>query len=110
VLETLLLPNDEKERCGLLLTDDSVVELENLANDPVLGYIMDPLQVLPYLTEGRIKGTWHTHPNGSATLSGEDLKGFAGWPQFLHYVIGRKGEGVEVRCYRVIGRAVVECE
>jgi proteasome lid subunit RPN8/RPN11 len=106
VLETLLKPTDTEERCGLLLAGNSLVEVKNIANDPVMGYLMDPEEVLPYLTNSMIVGTWHTHPNGSAQLSGEDFKGFLAWPQLVHYVIGRDG----VKCYKVENGAVLECD
>lgn len=106
MLETLLQPNDTEERCGLLLTDDTVVEIKNVSNNPVIGYLMDPKEVLPYLTDEKIKGTWHTHPDGPADLSGEDLKGFLAWPHLIHYVIGKDG----VKCYRVENGVVLKCD
>lgn len=109
MLETLLLPSDKEERCGLVLQDNSCVEIQNIANDRVTGYYMDPEQVLPYLTAGQIRGTWHTHPDSPPILSTEDMEGFLGWPHLTHFVIGRVKDRTEVRCYRVDKGAVVEC-
>lgn len=110
MLETLLQPHDTEERCGLILTDGEVVEIPNVANDPVIGYVMDVEKVLPYLTAGNIKGTWHTHPDSPPVLSGEDLEGFLGWPDLEHHIVGRvKGKPV-VRSYKIQSGAVVECD
>lgn len=106
MLETILKPNETEERCGLILTDDTIVEVKNIANDVVMGYLMDPTEVLPYLTEGKIKGTWHTHPTSSPDLSGEDLKGFLAWPNLVHYIVSHEG----VNCYRVDKGAVLKCD
>jgi proteasome lid subunit RPN8/RPN11 len=106
MLETILKSGDTEERCGLLLTDDTVVPIKNIANDPVMGFLMDPTEVLPYLTEGKIKGTWHTHPQGPADLSNDDLRGFLAWPNLVHYIIGPDG----ILCYRVDNGAVVKCD
>jgi proteasome lid subunit RPN8/RPN11 len=110
VLETLLQPHDEAERCGLILVDDEVVELPNVANDPVIGFVIDPQQVLPYLTAGKISGTWHTHPNGPPTLSGEDMRSFLGWPKLTHHIIGRVNGQSVVRSYKIESGAVIECD
>lgn len=109
MLEMLLQQDDKEERCGLVLLDDTFVEIPNIANDRVTGYYMDPEQVLPYLTAEKIKGTWHTHPNGPPILSEDDMEGFLGWPHLTHYIVGReKGENT-VRSYKIDRGAVIEC-
>lgn len=110
MLETLLQPSDKHEKCGLVLQDGTVVEVKNVANNPVIGYLMDPVEVLPYLTAGTVAGTWHTHPSGSAVLSGEDLEGFNAWPDLIHHVIGWAGNKPEVRSYKIVEGAVVKCD
>jgi proteasome lid subunit RPN8/RPN11 len=109
VLETLLQANDTQERCGLVLRDGSTVEITNVAKDPVISFEMDPVEVLPYLTEDQVAGTWHTHPQSDPHLSGEDYSGFLGWPDLKHHVIGVTNGKTVVKTYEVKNGAVVEC-
>jgi proteasome lid subunit RPN8/RPN11 len=104
----LLQPGDVEERCGLLLDDDTVVEVKNIAEDPVNSYKMDPLSVLPLLD--RVRGTWHTHPDSDPNLSGDDYSGFLAWPDLEHLIIGRRnGQIVSLR-YRVENGLVIACD
>lgn len=109
MLETLLQPSDKVERCGLILDGKEPIEIKNIADDPVIGYVMDPEEVLPHLTSGRVTGTWHTHPHGTATLSGEDYKSFSFWPDLSHFIIGRRKDKVEVVEYRTVNGALIKC-
>lgn len=110
MLETLLQPNDPIERCGLVLKDGSYVEIENIADDPVISYEMSPIEVLPYLTGDSIIGTWHTHPFSPPRLSGEDYVGFMGWPHLTHHVIGVENGEVKVKSYYIKNGAILECD
>lgn len=110
MLETLLLPTDTQERCGLILNGNKVVEIKNVADNPVIGYVMNPTEVLEHLTTGNVTGTWHTHPNGTATLSGEDFKNFSFWPDLAHFIIGRRNGKVEVKEYRTVNGALIKCD
>jgi len=110
VLETLLQPGDTDERCGLVLTDGSIVEIENVAEDKTNSYKMRPSGVVPFLDKGLIAGTWHTHPDTDPNLSGEDYSGFLSWPDFEHSIIGRVDGQVVVQNYRVEKGLVVACD
>lgn len=110
MLEMLLQPGDEQERCGLVFEDGSTVEIKNIANNPVTSYEMDPQEALPHLTEGKVTGTWHTHPDASPQLSGEDYKGFLGWPKLQHHIIGVVDGKTEVKTYKVENGLVIECD
>lgn len=103
MLEQLLQPNDVNERCGLVLSDGTIVEIVNIAEKPEDSYEMDPLGVIPFLSMA--EATWHTHPNGTNILSGADYEGFKRWPDLRHHVIGKEG----VRSYYVDGEVVREC-
>jgi proteasome lid subunit RPN8/RPN11 len=109
VLETLLQPNDREERCGLVLSDGTTVEIPNIANNPVTSYEMDPEKALPYLTAGSVVGTWHTHPASSPDLSGEDYRGFSGWPKLKHHIIGVVDGQTVVKSYEIKNGAILEC-
>lgn len=105
MIETLLLPTDTTERCGLILKDDTIVEVQNVAANPETGYEMDPIAVLPYLD--LIAATWHTHPDGPSNLSGADYQSFRSWPDLVHIVISPSG----VRRYCVDNTGVIfECD
>lgn len=89
------------ERGGIILSDGTVVELQNLMSEPTEGCVFDPAELLPY--EDRMAATWHTHPTSTAALSGMDWDSFLGWPDLLHAIIGTDG----VRWYAVKGMAVL---
>ena len=90
-LISFLLPSDPNERCGLILADDTVVEIRNVHGEPEKGYRMDAKEVLPHVDN--IKATWHTHPLADPNLSEEDYAGFLQWPNLVHYIVGiRDGE------------------
>lgn len=109
MLETLLRPDDTVERCGLILKNGDVIEVPNIATDPVNSYEMDPVEVLKYLDQ--VEATWHTHPTSNAVLSHEDRDGFVAWPDWGHVIIGRdlKGE-VVVAKYVVEDGLVIVCD
>lgn len=110
MLETLLQPNDVDERCGLILKDGTIVEIGNIAEEKSDGYEMDPVAVLPFIKDGSIEATWHTHPDSSSNLSGEDYAGFLAWPMFEHVIVGTTNGVVEVSRYRVTDGLVIACD
>ena len=109
MLETLLDKPTDAERCGLILDGDTVVEIDNVADNPSESFMMDPVQVLPHLTKGNVTGTWHTHPHSDPTLSGDDYAGFSGWPDLKHHIIGRRGGKVVVEIYEIKDGAILKC-
>lgn len=110
MLETLLQKGDTHERCGLILRDGSTVEIKNVAKDPAISFEMDSTEVLPYLTEDQVTGTWHTHPTSGPEYSGEDHRCFTGWPEWKHHVIGVENDQTVVKCYEVKNGALLECD
>jgi proteasome lid subunit RPN8/RPN11 len=110
MLETLLLASDTEERCGVLLKDGSIVEIENLAEDKENSYDMNPAPIVPLLEADAVAATWHTHPNGDCNLSGEDYKGFLSWPDLEHIIIGRRDGEVIVTRYRIEDGLVLTCD
>lgn len=108
MLETLLQPGDTEERCGLVLKDGSIVEIENIAEDKTNSYKMNPEGVLPFLDH--LAGTWHTHPDGDPNLSGEDYSGFLAWPDLEHSIIGLRDRKAVVQSYRVDKGVVIACD
>lgn len=96
------LKADGPERGGLILKDKSLMEMENVAQDPSSGFVpnvtLDHLDVLENCV-----GTWHTHPGQSANLSTEDWEAFSQWPNHVHAIVGTDG----VRFYVVEKGAVL---
>jgi proteasome lid subunit RPN8/RPN11 len=95
-------PEDLSEKCGLILTDKSIIPSSNLHDSPQDGFVVDPQDLIRY--EDQLWGTWHTHPNGSSNLSREDYAGFLQWPELHHFIIGVDG----VRCFVVEDGFVLE--
>lgn len=78
------------EKCGLVLATGRIVEVSNVAEDPVTGFKMNAVEVLNFLQKKRAKpiATWHTHPGGDPNLSEKDYAGFLQWPDWDHYIVG----------------------
>lgn len=91
-----------EERCGFILSDGSIVELDNIHPEPTAGFMVSADTVAAYIDE--IKATWHTHPKTSSLLSGEDYQTFLNYEWCEHFVIGPDG----VRSYIVKDGAVIE--
>lgn len=94
------------ERCGLILRDGTIVEIENIHTEPQRGYRMNPEAVLPFITVNAVKGTWHTHPGSDPNLSQEDYAGFLQWPELTHIIVGEIG-GEPVADVYVVDRGLV---
>ena len=77
------------ERVGFILEDGSIVEVENVANDPVKGFDVCAEDLMVFAE--RAVASWHTHPGVKANLSNEDYSAFLGWSNLEHYVIGNDG-------------------
>lgn len=69
------LDADPMEACGLVLMDGTVIEITNVACG--MGYfIMDMDEIVAALEKyGDYEGVWHSHPNGKAYPSHDDLVG-----------------------------------
>lgn len=89
------------ERVGIILTDGTIHELENKADDPFSQFRIDPSVLIAL--EDEIEATWHTHPHGYANLSVADYQTFLAWPQFFHYIVGND----TVICFSVKDNVVI---
>jgi proteasome lid subunit RPN8/RPN11 len=87
-LKAHLKPDDKHERCGFVTKRGRVVEVSNVAANPENAFKIDPSETIKWLDRG-IVATWHTHPHGSANLSGEDYSCFLTWDDLQHYVVGQ---------------------
>lgn len=109
-MNEILRPEDEEERCGLVMRDGTFVEIENIAPDPKIGFELNPHAVIPLLETGEVVSTWHTHPKTPPNLSGDDMDCFLAWPDLTHVIIGRRGEEIASMKYRVEGKVVLVCD
>jgi proteasome lid subunit RPN8/RPN11 len=89
------------ERCGFILADGSIVEIDNVAPEPEHSFIARGEDILKYID--RVSATWHTHPGSSSNLSQGDAETFLFWPQCLHHIVGTDG----VSTYRVENHVVL---
>jgi proteasome lid subunit RPN8/RPN11 len=98
------------ERCGLVLKTGRVVEVSNVAENPVTGFRMNPSEVLKFLTKKRAVpvATWHTHPGSDPNLSELDYEGFLRWPEWIHYIIGIRNRHPTVVRFEILNDVVVE--
>jgi proteasome lid subunit RPN8/RPN11 len=91
-----------KERCGLVLADGSILDVENKHPRPEVGVLFPARELVDH--EHELAATWHTHPSTPSRLSQEDYIGFLQWPHIKHYIIANDG----VRCYRIEDGLIVE--
>jgi proteasome lid subunit RPN8/RPN11 len=90
------------ERCGFVLNDGTVVEVENICNEPNDGFMFRAEDIIKH--ENTAASTWHTHPGDEANLSSDDYLAFLNWPKLSHIVIGASGP----REFVVINGAIIE--
>lgn len=83
------------ERCGVILDDGSILELENVHPDPVNYFAMDKAAV----DASNVVATWHTHPRTGPCLSVGDFRSFVSMPRLLHYIVA----ATEIWCYGMSG-------
>ena len=88
-LQALFDPDNPNERCGFILKRNVIKEIDNVHPDPLKAFEIDAKAIIEH--EDNLKGTWHTHPTGRATLSEEDYTCFLNWPNLEHYIIAKDG-------------------
>lgn len=86
-LQTLF--EGDKERIGFVLKDGSIVEVENVCEEPTEGFDVKGEDIIKYAPIAA--ATWHTHPNEDSNLSANDYRTFLNWPELEHYIIGTDG-------------------
>jgi proteasome lid subunit RPN8/RPN11 len=102
LLLSKLQPEDQLEKVGFVLTNGSIVEVENICHDPENGFDVRGEDILKH--EDSAEATWHTHPGCDSNLSVGDHETFLGFPHLAHYIIGIDG----IRCFKVEkGRVLV---
>jgi proteasome lid subunit RPN8/RPN11 len=106
-----------REACGLLLGKEMqegqvqvsrLVPMNNIADDPRSGYLIDPEDYLltdrEAAAEGlAVVGVYHSHPDGSPTPSETDRE--LAWPDWSYVIIGADGE---LRAWRLRDRQFEE--
>ncbi len=73
------------ERCGVILADDSIIEIPNTHSEPSDNFSFSKEQFEKY---PNCVATWHTHPSGEANLSVNDYNTFLKNPKFFNYIVG----------------------
>lgn len=92
------------ERCGVILGDATIMELDNVHPEPSQGFEISPEKILELLPS--VVAFWHTHPNSTSTLSGADKLCIEQWPEMDHFIVGNDG----VTKYQVIEGIVVDAD
>lgn len=100
-----LFINEGPERVGFILNDNTIVEVTNVASDPMEGFMVSPLNVVKY-TEGAAWASWHTHPQALSNLSGDDYYTFQDYFHMVHFIVGI--DGVKAYQYDIEKKVVVE--
>jgi len=80
------------ERCGVILDDGTLVEVQNVFTNPEVGFEISVDDMLRFETS--LVATFHTHPGQDSNLSNDDFVGFQSWPNLKHIVVGNDGLSV----------------
>ena len=98
-----------REVCGWLAGEGNevggVYPVPNVAEDPEIGFRMDPEIQLSTMREIRdlglkLTGTYHSHPRTLPAPSVRD-RGLAAYPEAVHLIVSLAAPEPEVRCYRI---------
>lgn len=100
-LKDKLLPDDINERCGLILSDGTIIEVPNKHPHRTKAFMIGVKDM--HEAGDALIATWHTHPGQTSALSQDDYLGFTAWPHLLHYIVGTDG----VRCYKADSTGVI---
>lgn len=79
------------ERVGFVIPENEIVEVKNRSENPLNSFLVSPQDIIEFTETKQAIATWHTHPNQSANLSGEDYKIFKSWPKLIHFIVGNDG-------------------
>jgi proteasome lid subunit RPN8/RPN11 len=102
------------ECVGALLSDGSVVPLENVAPEPARSFEVTARALLELEADAEargldIKGYFHSHPNRAAVPSADDLR-FLVEGRVMVIVAVHEGKAGEVRAWAQRDGALVEAE
>jgi proteasome lid subunit RPN8/RPN11 len=98
-----------REACGWLAGEGNeaggVYPVPNVAEDPEVGFRMDPEIQLSTMREIRdlgleLTGTYHFHPRTPPAPSVRD-RGLAAYSKTVHLIVSLAASEPEVRCYRI---------
>lgn len=103
---TPLYSRNGNERCGFVLGDGTIIEVQNVCSNPAEGFDISAEDIILYTEEHGATCTWHTHPNQSSNLSGEDYIMFNAWPNLKHMIVG--SDGVKGYQYNLSLKALLE--
>ena len=78
------------ERCGFILKDGSVVEVENESATPS-GTFQISESVIEQTGLENIAIFWHSHPSGDVNLSLDDYFNFLQYPDHKHHIYNETG-------------------
>lgn len=84
------------ERCGFILENSQLVEVNNISNDKQNGFMISADDIIEHVENQNAVATWHTHPNDIANLSFEDSQFMRDWADLTHYILGSDG----IRAYK----------
>lgn len=93
------------ERCGLVLADGTLAEVDNIHPEPARGFEMCPKAFLLVVADA--VATWHTHPGKDPNLSQEDRNGFRQWPNLIHHIVGIRDGEPAVHSFKVVEGGIV---
>ena len=92
----------DKERCGFILKNSEIVEVQNICDTPTEGFIVRAEDIIEH--QDNVTGFWHTHPGATFNLSVDDHLAFLNYPDWDHYIIGENG----IRRYTVENGAIIQ--
>ncbi|HEY3448556.1 MAG TPA: Mov34/MPN/PAD-1 family protein [Myxococcales bacterium] len=105
-----------EEACGLVVEDEAgglqAVRARNISDNPRRHFELEAGELLAALQSGRLRGCYHSHPDGPAAPSPEDLERASLWGAELEWTIipVARGTAGEARVFRGSGtRSPIDC-
>jgi proteasome lid subunit RPN8/RPN11 len=105
-ISSFLTPEGTPERCGIVTKNGEALELENVHDNPLLGFRIDPSEIVLHFSDAI--ATWHTHPGADPNLSESDYAGFSNWPDLKHYIVGTRDGQPLVLCFEIQDGVVLQ--
>jgi len=106
------------ECCGVLVGETGEITFSvrsaNLADDPILRFLLDPRTHFDAMRLARVHGLavvgfYHSHPQSEPSPSPTDLEG-AAYPEHWYLIVRPLPAECEVRLWKLEGRAFTEVE
>lgn len=110
--------NPEQEVCGLIAGTGNrftgIYPVSNVAEDPAVGFLLDPQEQIAAMRDMRHKGQellgiYHSHPHTTAEPSAADLR-LAAYPDVYYVIASLADNRTDIRMYYYDGHSFIQVD